>query len=112
MRWLALLLLATLAGCGASDARPNATKRWLEQRKARIEAAQVRLAKTPLPRTYRYADGELRVLQIPSADGSGFVEEQQCYVWRDEVYKTASISCSVPPVELPPEAYQGPEKER
>lgn len=90
----ALLTAALLGGCGASSdqvAKPRATK------KDRAEAAEQQLAKTPLPRTYRYADAELRVLQVPVPDGFGFVEQQQCFVWRDLEFKTSTISCSVPP---------------
>jgi hypothetical protein len=91
MRSLTLLLAAALlGGCEGEPAKPRAT------RKDRMEAAEVTLARTPVPRTYRYADGELRVLQVPVADGFGFVERQTCLVWRDLELRTSSISCSAP----------------
>lgn len=94
---LSLAVAALMGGCGdAEPAKPKAT------RKQRLEAAEVQLGKTPQPRTYRYGDGELRVLEVPVSDGSGFVERQRCFLWRDEVLKTASISCGqMPDVLLP-----------
>lgn len=97
MRFAGLLLAAALlGGCEGESAKPR-----VAIRKERIQAAEERLARTPQPRTYRYAEGELKVLQVPVADGLGFVEQQQCFVWRDLELKTASISCSLPPEVAP-----------
>lgn len=89
MRLLIALLLAALAG-GCSDAE-SAKPRMTRQE--RLEAAEIQLGKTPVPRTYRYADGELRVIQVPLANGY-FVEQQNCIVWRDFELRTSSISCA------------------
>lgn len=89
---LLLTVSALLGGCGnAEPARPVKT------RKDRLEAAEVELGKTPVPRTYRYADGELRVLEVPVRDSSGFVDRQRCFVWRDEAFRTATLSCGQMP---------------
>jgi hypothetical protein len=90
MRWL-LLICLVLAGCEGEQAHPRRSP------KERQEAAEVKLGKTPVPRVYRYPDGELRVLEVPVKDGSSFVDQQRCFVWRDEQYKTASISCGQMP---------------
>lgn len=91
---LPLIALLWLAAC--SDSPPDTQAARAERRAKRLQASEVQLSKTPIPRTYRYTDGELRVLQVPVPDGSGFVEQQQCFVWRDLEFKTSSISCSVP----------------
>ena len=88
---LILLLLPALVACGAQDSRPSPGVR-----KERQAAAEAAVSKTPVPRTYRYGDGELMVLDIPSANGSGFVESQRCFVWRDMELKTSSLSCPGP----------------
>lgn len=97
MRQLLILLAAALlGGCGGEPAKkPRMT------RAERQEAAQAQLSKTPIPRTYRYADAELRVFQVPVPDGIGYVDQQTCMVWRDLEFKTSTISCSVPPEMAP-----------
>ena len=91
MRVLLLLALPVLASCWQEEPRPSKASR-----EKRIAQAQEILAKTPVPRTYRYGDGELMVLDIPSANGSGFVESQRCFIWRDTELKTSSLSCPGP----------------
>ena len=91
--WLILLVLGWLAGCGQAggEVRPRKTL------KERQEAAEVLLQRAPSPRTYRYADGELRVFEVPVRDGTGFVDQQRCFLWRDEVLKSSSLSCGQMP---------------
>lgn len=103
MRALLSLVLLTLAACdgGQADADRVATAKS-ERRAARSEAAEARLAKPPVPRTYSYPDGDLRVLEVPVKDGSGFVDVQRCFVWRDHEYRTATLSCGqMPDLHLP-----------
>jgi hypothetical protein len=94
---LTLTVAALLGGCGdAEPAKPKVT------RKQRIEAAEIELGKTPPARTYRYADGELRVLEVPVKDITGDIERQRCFVWRDAEFRTAAVSCGqMPEVVLP-----------
>lgn len=91
MRLLLTLVLAALAACGADPERPKRTKQ------ERQEAAEAQLAKTPVPRTYRYPDGELRVIDTPVPSILGDVELQRCFLWRDTELKTASLSCPQQP---------------
>lgn len=94
MRWPPILALLCLAACDDAPVEPQRRAELREERREkRLQAAEVKLAKTPVPRTYRYPDGELRVLQVLVPDGSGFVEQQQCFVWRDLEFKTSTISC-------------------
>ena len=86
-----LLVALVLVGCSADAQKPPRTA------KDRKEAAELQLAKTPIPRTYRYADGELKVLDVPVADTSGFVDRQRCFLWRDTEFKTATLSCGQQP---------------
>lgn len=83
------LVVVLLSGCFSEPEKPNAGVR--KERQAKAAAA---IAKTPTPRTYRYTDGELRVLDVPSADKNGFMEAQRCFLWRDTEWKTSSLSCS------------------
>jgi len=88
------LVLSALAAAGClSSAEAEKPKRAQRQQ----AAAEVELAKTPVPRTYRYTDGELRVIEAPVKDASGFVDVQRCFVWRDHEFKTATISCGQMP---------------
>jgi hypothetical protein len=92
--WLVLLVLGVLAGCGSAEGEVRPRRSTLKERQ---EAAEVLLQRTPVPRTYRFADGELRVMEVPVKDGGGFVDSQRCFVWRDEAYRSASISCGQMP---------------
>lgn len=81
-----------LAGCFAADttATADARRARAEQRQARAEVA---LGKTPVPRTHGIQGNQLLVIDTPVSDGSGFVENQRCFVWRDQEFKTATMSC-------------------
>lgn len=87
---LRLLPLVALVAC--SDA-PAPVKAARPDKALAVEAA---MSQAPVPRTYRYTDGEMRVFEVP-VDSGGFLDRQRCVVWRDEVYKTASISCGQQP---------------
>lgn len=104
MRTLPLLIAAAIVGgCNSEAAKPRTS------RQERIDAAEIQVAKTPAPRTYRYQDGELRVLQVPVADEYGIVVQQPCFLWRDAEFRTASLQC-VGESSLP--ALAGPENDR
>lgn len=94
MRWVLVLLL--VAGC-SGDPDPTLRNARAEKVKARAKAAEAVLSVTPQPRTYRLDAGELKVLDVPAADSSGFLETHKCFVWRDIEFKTSSISCSHQP---------------
>lgn len=103
MRWPYLVLAALLLGsCSDREPSPEARK---DRREKRQKAAEAALQKTPSPKSYLYKDGELRVLEVPSADKFGYVEYQRCFIWRDEAFKTSSISCHenmpMPPLGTP-----------
>lgn len=91
MRALIALLTVSLAGCFSEPSKPSAGVR--AERKA---AAAAEVAKTPIPRVYRYTDGELRILDVPTASKNGFLESNRCFIWRDMELKTASLSCPGP----------------
>lgn len=90
MRVVLIGLVLLLAACGAAEAeRPRRTT------KERQEAAEVLLQRAPVPRVYRYAEGELRVLEVPVKDATGgFVDLQRCFLWRDTEFRSATVSCS------------------
>lgn len=92
MRVVLIGLVVVLAGCGDEPAKPRRTPA------ERAEAAELKLQRTPIPRVYRYGDGELRVLEVPVKDTTGgFVDMQRCFLWRDEAFKTATLSCGQMP---------------
>jgi hypothetical protein len=99
---LAILIPAVLATAGcdsASDNKATSAKR----REQRQQAAAETMAKTPVPRTYGYTDGELRVLEVPTTSIAGFVEKQRCFVWRDHEFKTATLSCPSTTIDVGPD---------
>lgn len=90
-----LIVAALLAGC-ADDEIPRAAARkaHTENRQAKAEAA---LSKTPVPRTYSMQGNQLQVVEVPVADDFGFVEMQRCFIWRDQEFKQATMSCGQQP---------------
>lgn len=50
-----------------------------------------------MPRSYRFDGSELKVIEVPVKDGSGFVDMQRCFVWRDAEFKSATLSCGQMP---------------
>lgn len=68
----------------------------------RMEAADAILSKTPVPRSYRIDGNELKVIDVPIKDGSGYLDNQRCFVWRDAEFKSATLSCGqMPEIVLP-----------
>ena len=47
------------------------------------------MSRTPTPRTYRIDGNELKVIDLPVKDASGYLELQRCFVWRDAEFRTA-----------------------
>lgn len=93
-RLILLVAVMVLAGCNNSVAeKPVKTS---QQRAAESEA---RLGKGPAKRSHNVDGGELKVLDVPVSGGIT-ARNQQCFVWRDAEYRTASISCPHPP-EIP-----------
>ncbi len=91
--WLIAALL--LAGCADSDIDTAAARKAItEKRQARADAA---LSKPPVPRTYVVQGNQLQVLDVPVADTSGFVDTQRCFIWRDQEFKQATMSCGQQP---------------
>jgi hypothetical protein len=90
--WLFLVVVA-LAACGSAERGAKPRKSLKERR----EAAEVVLSKPPVPRTFRFSDGELRVMEVPVPDSMGLADYQRCFIWRDDAYRTSSISCGQMP---------------
>lgn len=90
---IAVFVPLVLAGCGRSEPGhpPKLSK------KQRAEAAETALSKNPEVRTYRLDGNELKSIEVPVKDASGFVDSQRCFVWRDQEFKTATISCGQQP---------------
>lgn len=86
-----LIAAALLAGCADDDINTAAARKvHTEKRQAKAEAA---LSKTPVPRTYSLQGNQLQVVEVPVADGFGFVEMQRCFIFRDQEFKQATMSC-------------------
>lgn len=98
-RLLPLAIALVLTSC--SD--PAADKKYRAERVAkRMEAADAILSKTPVPRSYRIDGNELKVIDVPIKDGSGYLDNQRCFVWRDAEFKSATLSCGqMPEIVLP-----------
>jgi hypothetical protein len=91
MYWV-LLTVALLAGC--VDAPAGSPKRSTQDRR---EAAEAAFAKTPEPRSYRFDGNELKIIDVPVKDSSGFIDSQRCFVWRDAEFRSATMSCGQMP---------------
>lgn len=51
--------------------------------------------------TTRIVDGnELIVIEVPSEGIAGIPESASCFVWRDKEFKSASIACAKPEINL------------
>jgi hypothetical protein len=91
--WLMAALL--LAGCTDSDIDTAAARKaHTEKRQAKAEAA---LSKTPVPRTYNMGTDQMKVVELPVADSSGFVDVKRCVVYRDLEFKQVAMSCEPQP---------------
>ena len=92
---LALTLSIALTACSNDSAKT--AQAGQDRRATRIAKAEERLSATPVPRTYTIQGNQLVVLDVPTRTTSGFVDSQRCFVWRDQEFKTATISCPQPP---------------
>lgn len=92
LRLTLVLSLVALQGCGEA---PAAGSRRTP--KDRQDAAEVKLSRTPVPRSYRFDGNELKVIEVPVKDSDGFVDMQRCFVWRDQEFKSATLSCGQQP---------------
>jgi hypothetical protein len=90
-RLVLALFSASLLGCSDAPASP---KRSAQDRR---EAAEAAFAKTPEPRTYRFDGNELKIIDVPVKDSSGFIDSQRCFVWRDAEFRSATMSCGQMP---------------
>jgi len=84
-------------GGGTGGVRGTACADNGRRKASRQEKADKALSTIPVPRSYRFDGNELKVIEVPVKDGSGFVDSNRCYVWRDQEFKTASISCESRP---------------
>lgn len=95
---LKIWLIAAVLLAGCTNNTPIDTAAASKARKeGRLAKAEAVLSKTPVPRTYSLQGNQLQVVEVPVADGFGFVEMQRCFVWRDQEFKQATISCPQPP---------------
>jgi len=91
-RFILLVSALVLAGCSDTVAeKPRKT------RQERAADAQAQLSKTPDSRTYRIEGNELRVVEVPVKDSTDFVDIQRCFIWRDQEFKTSTMSCGQQP---------------
>lgn len=90
---LALALSFILAGCNNS-----AIDKPIKPRQQRIADIDAKLNSGPTQRSYKVAGGEFKVIDAPVSGFGGLtVRNQQCYIWRDNEFKTASLACPHPP---------------
>lgn len=92
-----LLLTLSVALSACSDEPSKSPQVGQDKRATRVAKAEERLSVTPVPRTYTIQGNQLVVLEVPTRTSSGFVESQRCFVWRDQEFKTATMSCPQPP---------------
>jgi hypothetical protein len=88
------LIAVLLAGCSGEPSKPVRPYKTLAERKA---LAQEGLAKTPTPRTYRIDGNELKVIDVPVLDSTGLLDVQRCFVWRDQEFRSSTLSCGQMP---------------
>lgn len=91
-RFILLASAVVLAGC--SDTAAEKPRKTRQERNAE---AEIRLSKTPESRSYRFDGNELKVIEVPVKDFTGHVDIQRCFVWRDQEFKTATLSCGQQP---------------
>lgn len=92
-RFILIAVIMALAGCNNSVAeKPVKTRQQL------VAETGARLNKGPVLRTHKVDGGEIKVVDVPVSGFGGLISRnQQCFVWRDAEYKTASLSCPHPP---------------
>jgi outer membrane biogenesis lipoprotein LolB len=89
-----ILLVSALVLTGCSD---TAAEKPRKTRQERAADAQAQLSRTPESRTYRFDGNELRVVEVPVKDSTDFVDIQRCFIWRDQEFKTSTMSCGQQP---------------
>lgn len=92
--WLIAAVL--LAGC-TNNTPINTVAASKARKEVRLAQAEAVLSKTPVPRTYSLQGNQLQVVEVPVTDGFGFVEMQRCFIWRDQEFKQATMSCGQQP---------------
>lgn len=89
------LILAAIAigGWFWYEHQQQERERRAERRAARISYEEA--ARQPTTTTWPTADGDFIQIEhrVPMMSGSGVMEVQRCYVWRDRVTNTSSMSC-------------------
>jgi hypothetical protein len=93
MKYLALLFVLLIISCG----RPADVPGERSARQKRAEQAEAVMSAGPQIRTYRIDGNEFKLIELPVNDGSDFIDIQRCFVWRDEQFKTAAMSCGQQP---------------
>lgn len=73
--------------------QPTAAEPKPDRPKARAERIDAQMAKPVPSRAWRIGEHELVLIEAPASNGVSVVR-QQCFVWRDAQFRTASLSCS------------------
>lgn len=88
------ICLAVLVLVGCSEAPDVPVVRVNSATAVRAALADAAVAQTPVPRRYKVDGNDLMIIDVPSKDeATGLLETQRCYVWRDNEYRTATITC-------------------
>jgi hypothetical protein len=66
----------------------------------RVQRAEAKLSKPPEPKTLKVGTNEVVVVAVPTGRVGSFVQLRQCIVWRDLEFKTATMSCDPPEVDM------------
>lgn len=98
MRAALLIVCLVAVGCTGEPVKSTPRKSLADRR----ADAQATLSKTPTPRTYRIDGNELKVIDIPVVDAAGLAEVQRCFVWRDQEFRSSTLSCGQMPEILTP----------
>ena len=85
-----------LAGCPSNPPVDTAAASRANKER-RLAKAETVLSKSPVPRTYTIEGNQLQVVEVPVADTFGFVELRRCFIYRDQEFKQASMSCEQQP---------------
>lgn len=90
-----LLIVAALAVAGCNN---TVAEKPVKPRQQLVAENGARLNKGPVLRTHKVEGGEFKVVDMPVSGFGGLtVRNQQCIVWRDAEYRTATMSCPHPP---------------
>ncbi len=92
-RFILIAVAMVLAGCNNS-----AAEKPVKTSQQRVAALEAKLSKGPAVRSHKVEGGEFKVIDAQVSGFGGFtVRSQQCFVWRDAEYRTASLACPHPP---------------